>query len=134
MSAATKVLGVEKRTSSPPDHLKPENISSRSVGEHKAILQFYCRAIVDAFTNLQLNTNTSDSHTVLSYDDKVLGYAIEILTLGLFYVEYTDAIKKGDGQRVHHCWKFMLPLFRVSGRKNYTIEAFTMLFSHAFLL
>ena len=64
----------------------------------------------------------------------MLGYAIELLTLGLLYVEYTDAIKEGDGQRVHRCWKFMFPLFKISGRKNYTIEAFTMLFSHAFLL
>ena len=54
ISAAIKVLGVEKQTSLPPDHLKPENLSSRSVGERKVILQFYCRAIVDAFTNLHI--------------------------------------------------------------------------------
>ena len=87
---------------------------------------------MDGLTNLHLNS-TSNSHTALSYDDKVLGYAIELLTLGLLYVEFTDTVKEGDGQRVHRCWKFMLPLFKVSGRTNYTIEAFTMLYSHAFL-
>ena len=43
---------------------------------------------------------TSDSHTVLSYDDQGLGYAIELLTLGLLYIEITDAVKQSDGQRV----------------------------------
>ena len=125
-------MGVETRTSSPPDNLKSEIISLRSTEGRKSILKLYCRAIVDGFTNLHLNS-TSNSHTALSYDDKVLGYAIELLTLGLLYVEFTDAVKEGDGQHVHRCWKFMLPLFKMSGRTNYTIEAFTMLYSHAFL-
>ena len=133
ISAAIKILGVETRTSTPPDNLKPKNISSRSPAERKATLKLYCRAIVDGFTNLQLN-GTSHSDPMLSYDDAVLGYAIELLTLGLLYVKFTDAVKEGDGQRVHRCWKFMFPLFKVSGRTNYTIEAFTMLYSHAFLL
>ena len=122
ISTAIKIIGVETQTSSPPDNLKPEIISLRSTEERKSILKLYCRAIVDGLTNLHLNS-TSNSHTALSYDDKVLGYAIELLTLGLLYVEFTDAVKEGDG-RVHRCWKFMLPLFKVSGRTNYTIEAF----------
>ena len=69
----------------------------------------YCHAIVDAFMNLHLNSNPSTFHTILSYDDKVLEYAIELLTLGLLhvYTEFTDAIREGDGLRIHHCWKFM---------------------------
>ena len=129
--AALKVLEVDTIMSSPPDHLQPEKIGLHSASKRKAILQFYCRAIVDAFTNLQLNTSTSTSNTVINYDDKVLGYAIEV---GLLYVELTDAIKEGDGGRIHRCWKFMFPLFRASGRTNYTMEAFTMLYSHSFLL
>ena len=129
ISAATKILGVDTRTSLTPDNLKPQNISSRSVDERKAILNSYCRAIVAGFTNLNLN----NSNTVFSYDDRGLGYAIELLTLGLLYVKFTDAGREGDGERVHRCWKFMFPLFKESGRTNYTIEAFTMLYSHAFL-
>ena len=130
ISAALKVLEVDTIMSSPPDHLQPEKIGLHSASKQKAILQFYCHAIVDAFTNLQLNTSTSTSNTVINYDDKVLGYAIELVTLGLLYVEFTDAIKEGDGGRIHRCWKFMFPLFRASGRTNYTMEAFTMLYSH----
>ena len=47
---------------------------------------------VDLATNLGLLI--SDSQTMLSYDDKILGYAIELLTLGLLYdIEFTDAVK-----------------------------------------
>ena len=129
ITAAMKVLGVEATTSSPPDSLS--NISARPVEDRKAILKLYADAIVGGFTNLGLLI--SDSQTMLSYDDKILGYAIELLTLGLLYIEFTDAVKEGDGECVHRCWKFMFPLFKVSGRTNYTIEMFTMLYSHAFL-
>ena len=114
-------MGVETRTSSPPDNLKREIILLQSTEERKSILKLYCHAIVDGFTNLHLNS-TSNSHTALSYDDKVLGYAIELLTLGLLYVEFTDAVKEGDRQHVHHCWKFIIPLFKVSGLTNYIIK------------
>ena len=80
ITAALKVLDVETPASAPPEDLKPNNIASRSATERKEILQMFCHAIVDAFTNLHLNSNTSTSHTILSYDDKVLGYAIELLT------------------------------------------------------
>ena len=99
--AAIKVLGIETQTSSPPDRLKPENISSCSADQRKAILKLYARAVVDGFTNLDLHDRASDSHTLLCYDDKGLGYAIELLTLGLLYVEFTDAVKEGDGLRIH---------------------------------
>lgn len=134
ITAGLKLLGIESCTSSPPENLKTHNIGSQSPSQCKAILQAYCRAIVDAFTNLHLNTNPSASHPVLSYNDKIMGYAIELLTLGLLYTEFTDAIREGDGVRILRCWKFMFPLFRASGRINYTIEAFRLLYSHAFLL
>ena len=57
---------------------------------------------MDGYVNLDLNIS-STSHTALSYDDKVLGYAMELLTLGLLYVEFTDAVKEGDDERVHRC-------------------------------
>ena len=37
--------------------------------------------------------------------DAVFTYASELLTLGLFYMEFKQAIKEGDGGRVLRCWK-----------------------------
>ena len=46
-----------------------------------------------------------------------------IISLGSFYLEYyVDAIKEGDGQMVLRCWKYPLPIFKSSGRTNYSIE------------
>ncbi|MCG8626429.1 MAG: hypothetical protein MJE68_31075 [Proteobacteria bacterium] len=41
-------------------------------------------------------------------DDYQKVYAEEILTLGMMYSEYSDAIKEGDGIRVMRCWKFLM--------------------------
>ena len=42
-------------------------------------------------------------------------------------MEFTDVIKEGDGKRVHRCWKYLLPIFKSSGRKAYSIEVLQML-------
>ena len=45
-------------------------------------------------------------------NDGVVEYAKDLISLGLLYLEYHDAVKEGDGIRVVHCWKFWLPLFK----------------------
>lgn len=44
-----------------------------------------------------------------------------------------DAIREGDGKRILRCWIFFLPIFKVSNRSNYSIEAFIVLAQHDFL-
>ena len=51
----------------------------------------------------------------------------ELLSLGLFYLEFQDAIREGDGLR------FMFVWFRSTGNTNYTIEAMTLLVQYYFL-
>lgn len=46
-------------------------------------------------------------------DDGVLEYVEDLISFGLLYLEYCDAVK-GDGIRVVRCWNFWLPLFKVS--------------------
>ena len=132
VAAALKVFGMDSCTSLPPVELQPKHISKCSLEEKKRILKKFSRAIVQAFTNLQLSMDSS--HVLLIYDDQICGYAIELMTLGLLYVEFTDAIREADGKRILNCWKFMFPLFRASGRTNYTIETFRMLYSYYYLL
>ena len=40
---------------------------------------------------------------------------------------FSDAIKEGDGNCVLHSWKYLLPLFKSSDRKKYSIEVLNML-------
>ena len=42
-------------------------------------------------------------------------------------MDYADSIKEGDGNRVLRFWKYLLPIFKASGRKNYSIEAVHLL-------
>ena len=67
-----------------------------------------------------------DSTTTVM-DDGILEYGKEVLSLGMLYLEFRDAIKEGDGLRVLRCWKYLLLLFKASQRKNYSLEAFNLL-------
>ena len=75
----------------------------------------------------------------LSYEgstcsDGVLNYANEIMSLDIFYMNFKDAIREGDGDRILMCWKYLLHLFRVSNRRNYSFEVFSMLYSYYYIL
>lgn len=59
--------------------------------------------------------------------DYVLQYASEVITLGLFLMEFVDSVREGDGERICRCWSFLLVIFKATGRKNYAIEAFKLL-------
>ena len=65
--------------------------------------------------------------------DQVNTYAKNLLSLGLFYMEFVDSIKEGDGSRVLRCWKYLLPVFKSSQRKNYSIEVLHFLYEYTFL-
>jgi len=42
-------------------------------------------------------------------------------------MEFNDAVKEGDGERILTCWKYMLMYFKVSHKTKYSIEAFNLL-------
>ena len=67
-------------------------------------------------------------------NDGVLEYAKDLISLGLLYLEYRDAVGEGAGFRVARCWKFWLPLFKVSDKKNYSIEALQTIYNYEFIL
>ena len=67
-------------------------------------------------------------------DDTVLEYARDILSLGLLYMEFMDAIRVGDGSRILRCWRYLLFIFRAAHRTNYALEAFTLLAQEKFIL
>ena len=49
-------------------------------------------------------------------------------------MEFNDAVREGDGSRILCCWRYFLPLFKASDRRNYCIEAFTLLAQEKYLL
>ena len=66
--------------------------------------------------------------------DHINMYASRLLSLGLLLMEFNDGIHEGDGYRIIRCWRYFLPIFKIGGRTNYSIEAFILLAQHDFLL
>ena len=56
-----------------------------------------------------------------------LDYSKEVISLGLLYLNFKDAVREGDGDRVLRMWKYFLLLFRATGYTNYAMEALTLL-------
>ena len=76
---------------------------------------------------VKLPNNPGNRVFVEGQPDGVFYYAQEVLTYGLLYAEFEDAIKEGDGPRVIRCWKFLLLIFKASDRRKYALEAATLL-------
>ena len=49
-------------------------------------------------------------------------------------MNFKDAVREGDGEHVLLLWKFMLLVFKATGRKNYALEALTLLSQYYILL
>ena len=60
-------------------------------------------------------------------------YECEVMSLGLLFMDFKDAIREGDGNRVL-IWKYLLLLFKASGRTHYSIEALTILTQYQIVL
>ena len=85
--------------------------------------------IIDEYVDVSFGQDGKKAEDV----DHVLSYAREVLTLGLLYLEFVDAIRNSDGSRILRCWKFFLLYFKSSNRVSYSIEAFTLLAQEKYL-
>ena len=139
LAAAMEILGMETLEDDPSECLFPPNIGTLSSTERKEVLQQVVSVIVNSYVDINpsvlkkpavAESNVQDERE----DDKVQVYAKELLTLGLIYREYSDAIREGDGQRVLRCWKFLMIIFKATQRKNYACEAFNLLAQQRFIL
>uniref|UniRef100_A0A1X7U075 Uncharacterized protein n=1 Tax=Amphimedon queenslandica TaxID=400682 RepID=A0A1X7U075_AMPQE len=78
--------------------------------EKQAKLYSLAAIVVNAFLDLSLPSSTicmsSQSDTVKP--DLTLEYAKELLSLGLLYMEFQDAIREGDEEHVLNCWRYLM--------------------------
>ena len=82
-------------------------------------------ALCSQMVNIKFTAETSNPSC--PSNDGVMEYAIETLLLGLMLLEFKDAIREGDRNRVLRYWKYFLLFFRATQHKNYCIEAFNFL-------
>ena len=99
-----------------------------SDADRRTALYSFCQEVISDHVNISMCGDITSS------EDGVLNYANEVMSLGIFYLNYKDAIQEGDGDRVLLCWKYLLPISKVSDRRNYSLEALRMLYSYHFSL
>ena len=119
-------LHIDSLQETPPETVLPDGSTLWTEDKEcrKALLDRVSKHIVDEFVSCYYLRKCKAT------SDKVFLYNMHLLSIGLFYVEYCDAIKEGDGNRVLRCWKYLLPIFKSSGCKNYSIEALNLLCQH----
>ena len=98
--------------------------------EKKKIFSLVCHKIVNTYTIFKFDWLSPPEPSM----DGMYAYAVEVLNLGLFYLSFKDSIRYGNGPQVLRCWKYFIPIFKASGRTNYSIEAFITLYQYYFIL
>ena len=61
-------------------------------------------------------------------------YAVELLSLGLLWHGFRDAIREGDGDRILRYWKFLLIVFKSTNHRNYAKESINVLYHYYYIL
>ena len=97
-----------------------------SLKQYSSIMDL-AKAVLTEFVTINPNKKVSRS-------DKVHLYAREVLTLGLIWHSFNDAVREGDGDRVLTLWKWLLIIFKVKGHRNYCKEAVVLLSHYHCLL
>ena len=92
------------------------------------------KTIVENYITITLPSSSANKPPSVKCLDKINMYATEVLTLGLLWHSFHDAIKEGDGDRIIRNWKFNLLAFKSARRKNYSIEALNLLLQVNYIL
>ena len=88
-------------------------------------------AIVKKYIRLPRPDDQSKPQTC--QDGKLL-YATEVLSLGLLWHGFHDAIQEADRDRILNYWKFLLVLFKSTNHPNYSKEAVNLLLQYYYKL
>ena len=81
--------------------------------------------VEDPVITSTLPTPSDTDHEDNKKQDDMYQYNICLTRFGLICLEFHDAIKEGDGNRIFTCWKFLLLLFKgdEKGSTKYALEA-----------
>ena len=113
----------------PSSSLFPDGSADLDPQKRRKVFLHAVKRVLDQLVDMSFHTTSSNHET-----DHVCAYAREVLSLGLLFLEFTDAIREGDRLRILQCWKLFLPLFKATKHTNYSVEAFTMLVQYHFFL
>ena len=101
----------------------------QQASQHRQLTSELAKVIVDKYVSIP---NMTDKKAPDSTDTVYL-YATEVITLGLLWHGFHDAIKEGDGDRILRYWKFLLIAFKATGHRNYAKEAVNLLYQYYYV-
>ena len=101
----------------------------------KQVLKDNATFVVNEYVHLSTIFKESESDKSISkVSTSAYDYACEALTLCLLIFDLKDTIREGDGGRVLSVGEYLFLLFKVTDKRNYAMEAFTLLTQYNFLL
>ena len=134
MSACMTEFEMSSMDTTPSATLFPPSSAKDDTLQRRRTLLDAVQKVLDKHVKFSLKEHDDEDEDETSEEsDHVQEYAREVLTLGLLYMEFVDAIREGDGERIFRCWRYFLLLFKATDRRNYSIEAFTLLIQHHFM-
>jgi len=75
-------------------------------------------AVVNKFVKIVLPVPDSTTRNSLTKQtttkDQVFLYSTEVVSLGLLWMNFHDATREGDGDRLIRVWKFLLLVFKAA--------------------
>ncbi len=127
--------------SRPSEVYFPDGCEQLDSLQKKKTLLSVCVSVIDQFVEIeppkifgQIPSSTTPSdQPAMPKPDLVNAYSRNLMSLGLLFMEFTDGIREGDGERIIRCWRYFLSLFKLDKRTNYSVEAFILLAQHEFL-
>ncbi len=130
ISAALTLFEMKSIEVKPSEKFFPEKSTNLAPTERRNMLLMACMEVVRSYVDVTYEKKSYERNK--EGEDGVHDYGCDILNLGLFYMEFVHAIHDGDGNRIIRCWRYLLLIFKICGRKNYSIKAFTLLSQYSF--
>ena len=97
----------------------PHSMWMQTDTERKQVLKCITEKIIEHSIHFQFNMEEKKS------TDWVHEYGKQMLSLGCFYLEYSDAIHKGDGDRLLCCWRYFYQSLSLLVEKTTPLKCYT---------
>ena len=107
LAASLEVLGMKSLSDTPSSTVLSDlhNVWIETDEHRKAVLKAICQKVVIQFIHFRF------TEAGVNATDLVHTYSERLLNLRCVYLEYSNAIREGDGDRVLRCWRYLLPIF-----------------------
>ena len=114
----------------PDPSIVPDDVWMQDDFERAVSLNEVSRKVIKEYVTLDFHFYVdSKCGSSTAYD-----YTCQVISPGLLYLNFRDAVHEGDGDGVLRIWKYILLIWKATGHRNYACEVFPLLFWYHLLL